>query len=94
MEMKQEIAGPQAELPEPVSCYFKIQIMAEAELCLSTRQGSHLCLGIKETSQTIHVQKRSSGPREGMGCSPIIHPASFPVTLTLESILAKRYMST
>ena len=37
LEMRQEIAGPQDELPEPVSCFFKIQIMTEVELCLSTR---------------------------------------------------------
>ena len=36
LEMRQEIAGPQAEVPELVSGFFKIQIMTEAELCLST----------------------------------------------------------
>lgn len=31
LEMRQQIVGPQAEVPELVSCFFKIQIMTEAE---------------------------------------------------------------
>ena len=49
-----------------------------------------LILEVKETSQTTHVQKGSSGVREGRGHQTIIGSVNFSETLALESILAKR----
>lgn len=57
---------------------------------IKERDHLFLILEVKETSQTTHVQKGSSGVREGRGRQPIVHPVNFPETSLLESILAKR----
>lgn len=79
----------------PLDKYFKKKLWQEqggAESCLAKRWRDHtfLLLKVKETSQTTHVQKGSSGVREGRGHPTIILPVNLPETLVLESSVAKR----
>ena len=74
----------------PMDRSFKIKITAGARSCyLDKRDHIFLILEVK-TPESTHAQKGSSGVREGRGHQIIVPPVTFPETLMLKSILAKR----